>query len=181
MNIFTWKRVTTKKQTNKQKHGEATRNLGRFQFVRTDRPEHSRSNDNFPFNQNSPARSVKSWMASTEETVFQQKLLEKAYFVIKLTGRAMVRPDSFDKWTAPLYFNFKTLFQTLSWLFQLVQFVTVRLLEPGHLEEDHPVTRFMKTKDSQVFCKRTNNFHKFKGCFLRGQVSSNGFKFSTLA
>ena len=142
------------KQTNKQKHGEATRNLGRFPFVRTDRPEHSCSNDNFPFNQNSPARSVKSWMASTEETVFQQKLLEKAYFVIKLTGRAMVRPDSFDKWTALLYFNFKTLFQTLSWLFQLVQFVTVRLLEPGHLEEDHPVTRFMKTKDSQVFLQK---------------------------
>ena len=103
LNSFTWKRVTTK--TNKQKHGEATRNLGRFPFVRTDRPDHYRSNDNFPFNQNSPARSVKSLMASTEETVFQQKLLEKAYFVIKLTGRAMVRPDSSDKWTAPLYFN----------------------------------------------------------------------------
>ena len=107
LNIFTWERVTTKtnKQTNKQKHGEATRNLGRFPFVRTDRPDHSRRNDNFPFNQNSPARSVKSWMASTEETVFQQKLLEKAYVIIKLTGPAMVRPDSSDKWTAPLYFN----------------------------------------------------------------------------
>ena len=44
-------------------------------------------------------------MASTEETVFQQKLLEKAYVIIKLTDPAMVRPDSSDKWTAPLYFN----------------------------------------------------------------------------
>ena len=34
--------------------------LGRFPFVRTDRPDHSRRSDNFSFNQNSPARSVKS-------------------------------------------------------------------------------------------------------------------------
>ena len=33
--------------------------LGRFPFVTTDRPDHSRRNNNFPFNQNSPARSVK--------------------------------------------------------------------------------------------------------------------------
>ena len=134
------------KQTNKQKHGEATRNLGRFPFVRTDRPEHSCSNDNFPFNQNSPARSVKSWIASTEETVFQQKLLEKAYFVIKRTGRAMVRPASSDKCF------FITVIPTRSICYS----ATTR---SGHLEEDHPVTRFMKTKDSQVFffCKRTNS------------------------
>ena len=36
--------------------------------------------------------------------------------------------------------------------------------------------RFLKTKDSKAFCKRTNNIHEFEGCFLRGQVSSNGFK-----
>ena len=72
----------------------------------------------------------------------------------------------------------------------------------GHLEEDHPVTRCMKTKDSQVFFLQTDQFkvdrlqiivvakkyiyvcvqfhnwfiHEFEGCFLRGQVSSNGFK-----
>ena len=28
---------------------------------------------------------------------------------------------------------------------------------------------------SSFFCKRTNNIHKFEGCFLRGQVSSKGF------
>ena len=33
--------------------------LGHFPFVRTDRPDHSCRNDSFPFNQNSPARSVK--------------------------------------------------------------------------------------------------------------------------
>ena len=26
------------------------------------------------------------------------------------------------------------------------------------------------------FCKRTSNIHKFEGCFLRGEVTSKGFK-----
>ena len=43
----------------------------------TDRPDLSRRSDNFPYNQNSPARSVKSWIVSTKEKVPQQKLLEK--------------------------------------------------------------------------------------------------------
>ena len=34
--------------------------LGRFPFVRTDRPGHSLRNEDFTFNQNYPARSVKS-------------------------------------------------------------------------------------------------------------------------
>ena len=34
--------------------------------------------------------------------VVQQKLLEKAYFIIKPIGRAMVRLASSDKWKAPL-------------------------------------------------------------------------------
>ena len=136
LSVFTWERLLQK--TNKQKHGEATRNLGRFPFVRTDRPDHSRRNDNFPFNQNSPARSVKSWIACTEETVFQQKLLEKANFIIKLTGRAMVRPASSDKCF------FITVIPTRSICYS----ATTRT---GHLEEDHPVTRLMKTKDSQGF------------------------------
>ena len=76
--------------------------LGRFPFVRTDRPNHSQRNENFHFNQISPARSVKSWVLFTKEMVVQQKLLEKAYFIIKPTGRAMVRPASSDKWKAPL-------------------------------------------------------------------------------
>ena len=33
--------------------------------------------------------------------VVQQKLLEKAYFIIKPTGRAMVQPASSDEWKAP--------------------------------------------------------------------------------
>ena len=76
--------------------------LGRLPFVRSDRSDHSRRNDNFRFNQNSPARSVKSWIVCTKEMIFQQKLLKKAYFIFKLTGRAMVRPASSDKWKAPL-------------------------------------------------------------------------------
>ena len=34
--------------------------LGRFPFVRTDRPDHFRRNENFTFDQSYPARSVKS-------------------------------------------------------------------------------------------------------------------------
>lgn len=37
--------------------------------------------------------------------------------------------------------------------------------------------RFLETKDFQFFlCKRTNNIPKFESCFLRGRLSSNGFK-----
>ena len=35
-------------------------NLGRFPFVRSDWPDHSRRNENFTFNQNCPARYVTS-------------------------------------------------------------------------------------------------------------------------
>ena len=35
---------------------------------------------------------------------------------------------------------------------------------------------FWKTKTLIFFCKRTNKILRFEGCFLRGQVSSNGFK-----
>ena len=34
--------------------------------------------------------------------VLQQKPLEKAYFIVKITGPVMVRPASSDKWKAPL-------------------------------------------------------------------------------
>ena len=34
--------------------------------------------------------------------VFQQNLLEKAYFIAKKSGPAMVRPASSDFWKAPL-------------------------------------------------------------------------------
>ena len=53
--------------------------------------------------------------------------------------------------------------------------ITMRLLEPGHLEEDYPITTVFEKKDFQVFCKRTNNINEFEGCFLRGQLSSNGY------
>ena len=76
--------------------------LGRLPFVSTDRPDHSRRNDNFPFNQNSPARSVKSWIVFTKGDGFSAKTLGKSHFIFKLTGRAMVRPSSPDKWKAPL-------------------------------------------------------------------------------
>ena len=76
--------------------------LGRLPFVRTDRPDHSRRNDNFLFNQNSPGRLVKSWIVFTKGDGFSAKTLGKSHFIFKLTGRAVVRPASSDKWKAPL-------------------------------------------------------------------------------
>lgn len=40
--------------------------------------------------------------------------------------------------------------------------LTVWTLKPGHLEEDYPITTFSETNDFQVFCKQTNNIHKFQ-------------------
>ena len=51
-------------------------------------------------------------------------------------------------------------------------------MEPGH-SKDYPITikTFVsKQKILNFFYKRTNNIHKFEGYFLRGQLSSNGFK-----
>ena len=53
---------------------------------------------------------------------------------------------------------------------------TVWTVKPGHLEEDCSVTTFSESKRFSIFCQQTNSIHKFNGCFLRGQVSTNGFK-----
>ena len=36
-----------------------------------------------------------------KEMVFQQKLLVKAYFIVKMTSPAMVQPASSDFWKVP--------------------------------------------------------------------------------
>ena len=41
-----------------------------------------------------------------KEIVFQQKPSEKAEFIVKMTGPAMVRPASSNKWKAPLVFRY---------------------------------------------------------------------------
>ena len=46
--------------------------------------------------------------------IFQQKNLEKVYFIFKLTCRAMVRPASSDKWKAPLV-SYKLCHHYLDW------------------------------------------------------------------
>ena len=53
---------------------------------------------------------------------------------------------------------------------------TLWTVKPGHLRKIVRSQRFLKTKGSQFFCQQTNSIHKFNGCFLRGQVSTNGFK-----
>ena len=52
----------------------------------------------------------------------------------------------------------------------------MRLLEPGHLEEHYPIKFFKNKRLSFFFCKRNNNIHEFKSCFLRGQINSNDFE-----
>ena len=37
-----------------------------------------------------------------KEMVFQQKLLRKAYFIVKITAPAMIWPVSSNKWKAPI-------------------------------------------------------------------------------
>ena len=76
-------------------------NLMGLSIVRTDLPDHSRRYGNFTFNQNYPARYVKSEIVCTKEMILQQKLLEKASCFVKMIGPAMVRPASSDFWKAP--------------------------------------------------------------------------------
>ena len=70
-----------------------------MQFVRTDPPDHSRRK--LWLFQNPIAISVKSWKVCTRDMVFQQKLLENADFIFKVTDRVMVRLASSDKWKGP--------------------------------------------------------------------------------
>ena len=74
----------------------------RFPFVRTQGQDIPFRDENFTFNQSYPVRSVKSQIVCTKEIVFHQKLMEKAYFIFKMTGAAMVQPASSDFWKAPL-------------------------------------------------------------------------------
>ena len=71
-------------------YSSAPLNYECFPSVRTDRPDNSRGNLNFLFNQHCPARSVKLYIAlARRRRVFSKNLLEKAYFIVKMTGPAM--------------------------------------------------------------------------------------------
>ena len=51
--------------------------------------------------------------------------------------------------------------------------ITERLFEPGHLEEDYPITVFYWKQTILTVFLQTNQKHKFQACFLRRQVFSN--------
>ena len=98
----------------------------RFPFVRTDRPDHSCRDLYFLFNQHYSARSLKLYIAGTKEMVFskKKKLLEKVFFIVKMTGPSMVQPASSDFWKSPLvsipYSNYLSTLhrsKTMAWLF----------------------------------------------------------------
>ena len=71
---------------------------GRFPFVRADRPlmRISLLIKTIQPDQSNPK------IVCTKEMVLQQKLLEKAYFIVKMTDLVMVWPTSSDFWKAPL-------------------------------------------------------------------------------
>ena len=63
-----------------------------------------------------------------------------------------------------------------------VKRLTVRTLKPGDLKEDCPISTFSENKRfSSFFCKRPITFINWTCRFPRGQVSSNGFKFLSVA
>ena len=63
-----------------------------------------------------------------------------------------------------------------------VKRLTVRTLKRGDLKEDCPISTFSENKRfSSFFCKRPITFINWTCRFPRGQVSSNGFKFLSVA
>ena len=63
-----------------------------------------------------------------------------------------------------------------------VKRLTVRTLKPGDLKEDCSISTFSENKRfSSFFCKRPITFINWTCRFPRGQVSSNGFKFLSVA
>ena len=61
---------------------EGCEDYGRFQFVITDRPDHSRCTVNFTFNPNYAARLGKSFNSMHKRDGFSAKTLGKAFFII---------------------------------------------------------------------------------------------------
>ena len=57
---------------------------------------------NFTFNQNYPASSVRSQISCMKEMGFQQNSWEKKKFIFKITGPAMVPPACSDFWISAL-------------------------------------------------------------------------------
>ena len=60
---------------------------------------------NFTFNQNYPARSVRSQISCMKEMGFEQnswkkKNKKKTFFIVKMTGPAMVPPACSDFWVS---------------------------------------------------------------------------------
>ena len=90
--------------------------------------------------------------------------------LLEQTGNLQIMKAQFHNSLIPLWTNTTVNLYALSKL-------TVRTLKPGHLEEDCPITTFSENKILEFFAHGPyNSIHQFEGCFLRGQVSSNGFK-----
>ena len=92
--------------------------------------------------------------------------------LLEPTGNLQIIETQFHNSLIPAWANTTA---NLHALFKL----TVQTLKSGHLEEWKIVQsqHFLKTRFSSFFAYGLFiNIHQFEGCFLRGQVSSNGFK-----
>ena len=115
------------------------------------------------------------------------RLQNSPYFCVFMYARAVKQKvwneaeNRERDWGETLKIRFFSLAHTPYGRVRLARFARVRLLRhalPISLLILRKKTTVLQSKDSQVFffCKRTNNIHKFEVCFLRGEVTSNGFK-----
>ena len=72
--------------------------LGHFSFVRIDWRGHSHRNESLTFNQNYRTRSTKSYiqLVVCKGDGFSSKTREKAYFIVTMTGLALICQASSD-------------------------------------------------------------------------------------
>ena len=110
----------------------------------------------------------------------KETLIELGLYILWTVCKSMWVQPLFECYPTRLLHTYGILFED-SFLFGVKVdtpdifrgYLTGRQLEPGYFE-DYPTTRFLKQKILKFCGKR--NIHKCEGFFLRGRVSSNGFK-----
>ena len=81
------------------------KHLGHFSFVRTDWPGYSHHNENLTFNQNYPARAIKSYVQVVvcRGDGFSSKTLGKSLFHCHYDWSGLHLPSQFWLWKAPFF------------------------------------------------------------------------------
>ena len=107
-----------------------------------------------------------------ENSLFPRKRFSRGHYYFELHWLTRVS----DIWQWALYY--KQQWWHRQWDCHKV-FTTCNDSKGGTWKKIMQSQHFLKTKDSQLFCKHTNNIIKFEGCFLRGHISLNSFKVSS--